>query len=94
MPADAWIDDGQVDGPPGEVPVRCAEQKGSLFDVARRDLVCDVDEESLGCQAQEGAFESPNIVVLGSKVGEQRDYSLRWSLRWWLCWRLRRFRHA
>jgi hypothetical protein len=73
---DAGIDDRHVNGPGRKAFVTGKEIEGGRVNVARWDLVTDVDNRDLRIDRKDCSLHRADKIVLSAEVGEESDYGL------------------
>ena len=72
-PAHPGIDHGQVNGPRREEAVGGLQRDGAAPDVLRRNRVGEVHDPGRRVDRQDHALDDPDVGVLDTEVGQQRD---------------------
>ena len=70
----AVVDSDEVDGAGREARVGIFQNKSTLHDVVRFDIVCDVNDSELCRLLQQRPFQQGNVVVVQPEVGRQGYY--------------------
>ena len=69
----AGIDDGQMNGAGGKFTRGVAQNKGGGEHILRRNLVGNIHELGLRCDAQDDPFHRADVVISLAKIRRQRD---------------------